>query len=184
MFAELDPLRRLKHEWFTGKLNYRDRNAYNQAVQYLENLFCGYSHILGEVKKLAWNIKCGIEKINPFIQQCTEIICPSCKDVCCTNKHGYYNYEDLIYLHALGINLPEPKFGGNDSDPCHFLTPVGCSLDRTIRPSGCNWYFCDSLSDYMEKTSRHYWFDTCLTELAELWLKLTAEFNDIVIGQD
>jgi hypothetical protein len=157
-------------------LDCRDLNTYNQAIHYLEKIFHKQGHKLQKIKELALKIKNEIEKISPFIQQNTRTVCPNCKEVCCISKHGYYNYEDLVYFYALGLSLPAYEFGRNDSDPCQFLTENGCSLERQFRPSGCNWYFCDPLLDYMEKQSDYQEFDMAMTNLAELWLKLIEEF--------
>jgi hypothetical protein len=163
-------------------LKHRDRNLHNQAILYLEEIFLNRENQLQKVKYLAWKIKGEIEKIGPFIQQHTQTICPQCKDVCCINKHGYYNYEDLIYIYALDLKPPDYKFGGKDSDPCQFLSESGCSLDRPFRPSGCNWYFCESLLEHMEKKPDYQEFDDSLTNLAELWMKMMEEFIQIVEG--
>jgi hypothetical protein len=157
-------------------INCRDQSTYNQAIHYLEESFHNHEHKLQKVKELARKIKDGIEKINPFIQQTTQTVCPDCRDVCCIHKHGYYNFEDLIYIHALGLKPPVYEFGRKDSDPCQFLTENGCSMERPFRPSGCNWYFCDFLLNHIEKSPDYSIFDSSLSDIAELWLELTEEF--------
>lgn len=154
----------------------RDRSIYNQAINRLEEIFQNNSNQLQKVNELAQRIKHGINKVSPFIQEFTQIVCPQCKDVCCISKHGYYNYEDLVYIHALGLKPPVFEFGRKDSDPCQFLSEKGCIMERSIRPSGCNWYFCDSLFDLMEKRPEYQKFDDDLREIAELWMEMTEEF--------
>jgi hypothetical protein len=78
-------------------LDCRDQNSYKQTVHYLEETFDNHGNRLQKVKEIAQRIKNEIAGISPFIQQTTQIVCPDCKDVCCINKHGYYNYEDLVY---------------------------------------------------------------------------------------
>ena len=155
----------------------RDLQIYNHVSLYLTESFNQYAYKFKTVKELARKIKEGIEEMNPFIQKNTRTVCPNCKEVCCISKHGYYNYEDLVYIHALGLRPPDNEFGRKDSEPCQFLNENGCSLERSIRPSGCNWYFCDSLFDYMEKQPDYQEFDMAMTNLAELWLKLLEEFS-------
>jgi hypothetical protein len=157
----------------------RDQNIYNQAIQYLGETFHKHGLKLQKVKGLALNIKDRIERISPFIQQTTQTVCPDCRDVCCIHKHGYYNYEDLIYIHALSLKPPVYEFGRRDSDPCQFLTENGCSMERPFRPSGCNWYFCDFLLDHIEKSFEYRKFDDSMGEIAELWLNMIKEFSDI-----
>lgn len=162
-----------------SELSCRDQNTYYQAIHHLEEIFHKHGHKLQKVKELARKIKDGIERISPFIQQSTQTVCPDCKDVCCINKHSYYNYEDLVYIHALGLMPPAYEFGRKDSNPCQFLSENGCSLERSFRPSGCNWYFCDSLFDHMEKRPDYLAFDNSLGDIAELWMKLMEEFAKI-----
>jgi hypothetical protein len=158
----------------------RDQNTYNQITRHLEEVFHNYWHELQKVRELALKIKTGIESINPLIQQNTQKICPDCKDVCCISKHGYYNYEDLVYIHALGLKPPDYEFGRSDPEPCQFLSEKGCSLERPFRPSGCNWYFCDSLLENIEKSPDYHLFDSSLGNIAELWLKLIEEFYYVI----
>jgi hypothetical protein len=145
----------------------------------LGEIFRNSSRTSHKVKEIARRIRSGIEKINPFIQQATRTVCPKCEDVCCISKHGYYNFEDLVYMHALGLKAPQNESGREDSDPCQFLSEEGCSIDRAVRPSGCNWYFCDPLFDYMEEMPGYREFDDALKEVAELWMDMMEEFTSI-----
>jgi hypothetical protein len=163
---------------------YQDPTIYNLMARNIEGLFYKEVHKLQKVKELAQRIKKGIEEISPFIQQSTETVCPRCTDVCCINKHGYYNYEDLVYINALGLRPPDYDFEKRDSTPCQFLSEKGCVMDRSVRPSGCNWYFCESLFDYMEGRPEYATFDNNLRDIAELWMELMDEFNRLVKGME
>jgi hypothetical protein len=57
-------------------------------------------------------------------------------------------------------------------------------MERSIRPSGCNWYFCDSLLDRMEVMPDYKIFDDSLRDAAELWLEMMEEFDRISHCQD
>ncbi len=157
-----------------------DPAVYDQVTSQIEDIYQNQKHNLQKVKELAQRIKKEIEKISPFIQQSTEVVCPQCKDICCLSKHGYYNYEDLIYIYALSLKPPNYDFGKKDSIPCQFLSDTGCVMDRSVRPSGCNWYFCNILSDHMERRSGYGEFDDTLRTIAELWLELTDEFTRVI----
>ena len=157
--------------------NCRDQTIYSQTVSEIEEFFQTNSVQLLNIRELAENISRKIADISPFIQQATQKTCPACKDVCCISRHGYYNFEDLVYINALGLKPPPPDFERNDSDPCRFLTSHGCSIDRQFRPSGCNWYFCEALFDYMEILPGYQEFDDSLTAIAELWVKMIEEFT-------
>lgn len=159
---------------------YLNESLYFQTLNSIKMVFDSGHNELRNIKELAQKIKEGIEEISPFIQQSTEIVCQSCPNVCCINKHGYYSYEDLIYIHALGLKFPLYDFKRGDSDPCQFLSQKGCVMERSVRPSGCNWYFCEDLLDHMEKRSDYGIFDRKLTEIAELWLKMIDKFNSII----
>jgi hypothetical protein len=160
-------------------LDYRDQNIYKKNIYYLEEIFDKNGNGLQEVKEIATRIKNEIEKISPFIQHTTQIVCPDCRDVCCISKHGYYNFEDLVYLYALGLKPPHYESGRKDSDPCQFLSVNGCSLKRPFRPSGCNWYFCESLLDHMEVQPDYQEFDDSFKNLADLWLEMIEQFAKI-----
>lgn len=103
------------------------------------------------LRDLAHQLKTAIDRVSPFIQQITSEVCPSCQKVCCIDRHGHYSDQDLIYVRALGTELPSFKEGMIDTDPCQFLRDSGCSLERAVRPFRCNWYFCDALLEYMRQ---------------------------------
>lgn len=102
-------------------------------------------------KELAYQLRIATDGVSPFIQQITSAVCPSCEKVCCIDRHGHYNDQDLIYIRALGTEPPSYKEGVIDTDPCQFLSESGCTLERSVRPFRCNWYFCSSLLEYMEQ---------------------------------
>ena len=128
--------------------------------------------------ELAREIREMIGVIGPFIQQHTSLVCSECPQVCCINRHAYYECDDLIYIYALGLE-PHAYQNRGDHEPCQFLSAKGCKLDRNVRPSGCNWYFCDALYDNMEKTPGKAYaeFDDSLQKLADLWMELCSEFR-------
>ena len=151
-------------------------HIYAHVTRHLEASFDKNRQKYQKVRERAEKIRDGFEEISPLIQQNTEKICPECPHVCCISKHGYYLFEDLIYLYALGLRPPACEFGKNDTDPCQFLSHTGCSIERPLRPSGCTWYFCDPLLEYMEKKPDYHKFDELLRDIAELWLEMIEEF--------
>ncbi|MFZ2197851.1 MAG: hypothetical protein WAV13_08975 [Thermodesulfovibrionales bacterium] len=148
------------------------------TAEKIRDFFYSNKENLVRVRELAQQVRAMISIIDTFIQLHTSAICPECRKVCCVNKHGHCGCDDLIYMHALGL---EPRILEQraDYEPCQFLEPGGCRLDRTVRPSGCNWYFCDALYDSMEKApgKKYAEFDSSLQELADLWMELGAEFR-------
>jgi len=103
------------------------------------------------VKHYARVLRDEIDGVSDFIQLNTSVVCPACEKVCCINKHGYYDHEDLIYVFALGLEHPVYREGVHDTAPCQFLSEHGCSKERSARPFRCNWYFCDALLVHMEQ---------------------------------
>lgn len=145
----------------------------------IEEIFRSRRDILASVACLARKVRKGIEIIDPFIQRHTSVVCHRCRKVCCVGKHAYYDNEDLIYLYALG-HKPEGFVHTNGSEPCQFLSFTGCRLERTIRPSGCNWYFCETLHEYMERTSLRGYkaFDETLQDVIDLWKEMVNDFKE------
>jgi hypothetical protein len=163
----------------SGPSIFKDHDSYEKAIHSLGEIFRTDDGDLNKIRHLASSIKKTFEHISPFMQEATREVCPRCPDVCCISKHGYYTQEDLVYLFALGLKPPQMIFGKNDPDPCQFLLKTGCCMDRWLRPSGCTWYFCDSLLDYMELQPAYREFDEMLREVAELWIEMTEEFRKI-----
>jgi hypothetical protein len=157
----------------------RDPLTYNQVMHSLQKTFSIHRNELNKIKSIAQKIQEGIKRIDPFIQQATRSVCPSCNDVCCISKHGYYTCEDLVYLTALNLEPHQVIFGRNDTDPCQYLLEHGCSVERWLRPSGCTWYFCESLLDYMEPLPAYREFDDSLQDVAGLWIEMITEFTKI-----
>lgn len=162
----------------------RDLHIYTQVTLHLEESFYRNGNMLQDVKGFAQKIHDGFEQISPLIQQNTEKICPECRNVCCISKHGYYLFEDLIYLYALGLRPPDCEFGRKETDPCQFLSHNGCSMEQPFRPSGCTWYFCDALLEYMEKRPDYNEFDALLRDIAELWMGMIEKFIHICIKNE
>jgi len=145
----------------------------------VRGLFHSHKEDLVRVLELAQQIRAMVSVIDTFIQQHTSVVCPDCTKPCCINKHSHYECDDLIYIQALGLELHQCDEQRADHEPCRFLSGTGCRLDRTVRPSGCNWYFCNALYDSMEKApgKEYTEFDGSLRELADLWMELGAEFR-------
>ncbi|MCK5140316.1 MAG: hypothetical protein KAQ85_10775 [Thermodesulfovibrionia bacterium] len=99
----------------------------------------------------AHELKRELETISPFIEKHTSIVCPSCEKVCCINKHGYYDKEDMVFLSSLGIKITPYILNRKDTDTCRFSRGNGCLLNRWMRPFRCTWYFCEPLLESMKR---------------------------------
>jgi hypothetical protein len=150
---------------------------FSHTAKRIEDIFESHKDKLGRVIKLALKFRTGMQEIDPFIQQHTSSICGKCSKKCCVNKHACYTCEDLVYIYALDLSTRE--YGERDeSQHCYFLSAAGCRLERALRPSGCNWYFCDGLYASMEKAPGRAYadFDDSLRDLTSLWMELINEF--------
>ncbi|MFZ5906933.1 MAG: hypothetical protein ACOYVJ_05935 [Nitrospirota bacterium] len=153
-----------------------DSHTYERANQAFGEVFHLHAERMVKVIQLAQGVYRRFSEISPFIEKVTNEVCPSCNDICCIARHGFYNCEDLIYMYALGLVPPPPDFARKETDPCQFLSSGGCTLHRAIRPSGCNWYFCEALFDSMEILPGYHVFDETLGGVAELWMNMVSEF--------
>lgn len=130
---------------------WQDREDWHATVAFLGKVFSSRRNELATVVEHACELRRLIGAVSSFIQATTAAVCPSCPRVCCINRHGYYDRNDLIYVYALGLTPPAYQEGRGDKDPCQFLSGEGCSLDRDARPFRCNWYFCMRLTRHMEE---------------------------------
>ena len=130
-------------------LSWHDREKWDEAVRLIENFFIDHPGDMALVMEKATNARGLIDGIDSFIQQNTAEVCPHCEKVCCMNRHGYYDYEDIIYIYALGLKPPAYKKDIHDTAPCQFISESGCTIERSLRPNRCNWFFCNELIDHM-----------------------------------
>jgi hypothetical protein len=131
-------------------LSWHKSDEWSKTVSFLNRLYASFTHEFENTRDTARIVAEKINDIDGFIQKHTAEVCPDCRQVCCINKHGYYDYEDLIYIHALGLTPPVYKEGLKDTEPCQFLSDRGCVIERSVRPFRCNWYFCDALIKNIE----------------------------------
>lgn len=164
------------------ELSWHNREKWDKAILFLNVFSEECNGELVHVKDLARIIRFRIDAIDHFIQQNTSIVCPNCETVCCINRHGYYDYEDLIYIHTLGLKPPVYKEGISDTDPCQFLSQHGCAIERSIRPFRCNWYFCNALLVHIENgpAKPYRSFIKQLDEIVDLRKEMLDEFFRIL----
>ncbi|BCB97214.1 hypothetical protein JZK55_21360 [Dissulfurispira thermophila] len=164
------------------ELSWHDREKWDKAIHLLKIFLSAHHEEIAHVRDLARIIRFRIDEIDAFIQQNTSIVCPHCERVCCINRHGYYDYEDLIYIHTLGLKPPIYKEDLSDADPCQFLSEFGCTIQRAVRPFRCNWYFCNALLEHIEQgpAKPYRTFIRQLDEILELRKEMLDEFFRIL----
>lgn len=102
-------------------------------------------------KTLAEELRDAYNMISPFIEKHTSIVCPDCEDLCCMDRHGRYDANDLLFLAALGVDTPLDASSREETDGCRYMMDRGCSLDRWMRPYRCTYFFCNGLLKSMEE---------------------------------
>ena len=119
-----------------------------------------------KLRKLAADLDADIKELGFFVELHTASVCPDCSSVCCINRHSYHAPEDLVYIHALGGEFPLHARGLDNAEPCQFLGHQGCTIQRSLRPYRCNWYFCSSLLEHISghNSRRQYRFFISLLE--------------------
>ncbi|MEJ2255283.1 MAG: hypothetical protein P8Y75_13155 [Nitrospirota bacterium] len=97
------------------------------------------------MKERASRLKAAYLAASPLIEAYTALFCPGCERVCCIDRHGTHEAEDLAFLDALGTAGPPEPPRARDTLPCRHLTARGCAVERWMRPYRCTWYFCERL---------------------------------------
>jgi hypothetical protein len=105
---------------------------------------------ISERSELACDLKEAFNTVSPFIEKHTAIVCPECEKVCCADKHGRYDSNDLLFLESLDADIPQYTDERKEDDACRFINETGCSLDRWMRPYRCTFFFCDALLKSLE----------------------------------
>ncbi len=100
--------------------------------------------------KTARRLKALLVKISPLIEDYTAEVCPGCTDVCCKQKRSFLDREDILYMTALGLPLPDYDPARDPEGRCQFMGSSGCMTPRWLRPWRCTWYFCDPLLEALD----------------------------------
>jgi hypothetical protein len=85
--------------------------------------------------------------LSPMVEEYTARVCPDCRDICCKQRHGIMNEQDIRFLAALKVPLPAYEPNRSSEGPCQFMGAEGCVRPRWLRPWRCTSYFCDALLD-------------------------------------
>ncbi len=102
------------------------------------------------MEELAVEIKEAFKTVSPFIEKHTAIVCPECNNLCCKDKHGRYDKDDIKFLKTLNETIPPEQPDRDESGPCRYMSEIGCSIERYLRPFRCTHFFCDPLLNSLE----------------------------------
>jgi hypothetical protein len=158
---------------------FKDKENRSRVMQSALDIFSTSGDKANKLKSLALEVSGLIDAINPFIEEHTKAVCPSCQAVCCINRHSYHTYEDIIYICALGEELPSYIDGAEDSAPCQFLDKYGCTIKRSLRPYRCNWFFCTPLLEHIQTipAPKYREFIASLEELTQKRVELITLYS-------
>ena len=141
-------------------------------------LLATYGAAFAGVRQSAVEAKELIETISLDIERHTATACKDCTSVCCINRHSRYDRSDIIFLSALGIDVPEYDSGTEETAPCRFLGKRGCILKRSLRPYRCTWFFCTLLLDHIAVSSDPSAYRRFLRTLQTITEKRTIMIDD------
>lgn len=81
-------------------------------------------------------------RFSPELDRLCRLSCPWCPDPCCLRAKVWFDFNDLLFLHLSGQDIPpgQPITAWDQS--CAYLGPRGCTLPRFARPWICSWYLC------------------------------------------
>jgi hypothetical protein len=151
----------------------------------VDALFRHHKDRLKKVIDSASGIFADMRTLGDFIEGHTSLVCPSCSNVCCINRHSYHSFEDMIFIYAIGEEIPRHSSALADETPCQFLGEEGCIIPRTLRPYRCNWYFCSPLLGHITEHSssrRYRFFIGLLQNITEGRQKMINEYVSGVLG--
>jgi hypothetical protein len=144
----------------------------------VRSLFPDQGDALAEVNRSARQAETLIKAISPLIERYTSVLCPECTSICCIDRHSRFDRSDIIFMAALGKQIPEESPAITDTDACRFLGRSGCNLKRSQRPYRCTWFFCSALLDLIIQQATAAEYRKFMEMLQKITTHRTAMIND------
>ncbi len=117
--------------------------SWAEANWSIDYLICHHHQELQKARKIALDIHNKYQILFLEMEVLSKTTCPHCRHPCCQSAKPYFDFRDIIYLHLQNNNhLPAMQTIGKKRDHCRFISPTGCTLERTVRPFICTWYIC------------------------------------------
>ena len=113
----------------------------NQSVRHHLELY--RSHF-GFFEKLFRDTENRTVLIFSILDELCENTCPWCPEPCCLSATVWFDFPDLLFLHASGCRIPPAQPRKDLKKSCRYFGSRGCTLPRSSRPWICTWYLCDS----------------------------------------
>ena len=151
-------------------------------VKDIKDIFRAHPAAFSGVRRSALAARELIETLSRGIEHHTAKVCMECTSVCCINRHSRHDGSDVIFLTALGLDVPEYDPGTKETSPCRFLGSRGCILKRSLRPYRCTWFFCALLLDHIIRTTdppAYRRFMRSLQEITEKRTSMIDEFQEL-----
>lgn len=139
---------------------------------------------LEPVRKIAHGIDSRMADLFPLMTDLCRHTCPECEAPCCRVATLWYNFQDLLFLHLTHQAVPESQPLRRFQEPCRYLGPRGCILDRSARPWICTWYICPPQTARLRKMGRirRQETDAAIEEIKTLRHAMEERFIDILFS--
>ncbi|MEW6264046.1 MAG: hypothetical protein AB1641_13300 [Thermodesulfobacteriota bacterium] len=165
-------------------LFWADQEEWNEANRTLARLFDIHGSGLEKVRRLARRAEDSLLPVFDLMDEFSAQVCPACAAVCCQAASCAFEFTDLLFLHALSLAWPPHQLRRSDQEPCRYLGPVGCLLERPRRPFICTWYYCAPMLElYRQQPPRlQRTMSARLKEAQRLRMEMEKEFISLVVA--
>ncbi|MFW5810911.1 MAG: hypothetical protein ACOCWY_04855 [Thermodesulfobacteriota bacterium] len=135
-------------------------------------------------RDIAGQIESRMADLFPLMSELCRYTCPECREPCCRVATLWYNFQDLLFLHLTEQAVPESQPLRRFQEPCRYLGPRGCILDRMARPWICTWYICPPQTVRLRKMGRIRRQETeaAMDEIKALRHAMEETFIDILFS--
>ncbi len=123
---------------------WRTSETWQEANWSVADHMMSYGSDLGSFKGLFRDIKERMNTIFSMLDELCDNTCPWCPDPCCLSASVWFDFRDLLFLHASGNPIPPSQPKQDLKATCRYLGHRGCSIPRISRPWICTRYLCDS----------------------------------------
>ncbi len=111
----------------------------NDSIDYI---FRKTKESIKKIEEQALDIQSNLDTVFPLINQLCQYTCQFCPEPCCLVATVWFDFADLVFLHALKFNIPPGQLKIERKEPCSYLGHKGCILPRHSRPFVCTLYLC------------------------------------------
>ena len=129
-------------------LSWATDETWREAHQTLDFLFGSYGSRMDPVREAARTAGQNLEILFPVFDRISGLVCPTCTKVCCLEARIAFDFRDILFIHALGLDIPPYQLRRSDEESCRYLGVTGCRLPRISRPFICTWYYCAPMLEH------------------------------------